>query len=340
MMPHTLLALVLAARAILPGEPAPRDETAARPSAAAGAIMARYETETREVTNWRLQAADALEPKPIALMAALFKIERPVVTRCVKLNNYWCVKSARWDGELATDTEGHVGFVSADQGADAAATLLRRYYLQFNRKSALDIVRRWAPADCGVATSFGGIASLAIKGIGNTLRARYLASHRSVKFTAQPGRGAKPGRVSMVMQATVPQYRVPDIAVGMGEHHRSPPAPPPRVKPVAPVKVATATPKANTATGCAPDEQRLRNYANAMVENLGIGPSDDLELFADDGTPLPNLSPVMLAMSAFELGLLRASPDLVGRAVQRAATKAEANAKGDVAQDQAKTSAH
>src|SRR3712207_9464339 len=109
---------------------------------------------------------DALEPKPVVVMAALFRAERPFVTRCVKLNNYWCIKSARWNGELATDNEGHVGFVSADHGADAAANLLRRYYLDYNRKSALEIVRRWAPAECNVATGIGGIAMLAVRGDG------------------------------------------------------------------------------------------------------------------------------------------------------------------------------
>ena len=60
--------------------------------------------------------------------------------RCVKLNNYWCIKSAGWSGEIGTDDEGHVGFVSAERGRSAAATLLRRRYLEFGRKSALDIV--------------------------------------------------------------------------------------------------------------------------------------------------------------------------------------------------------
>ncbi|MBB4039766.1 hypothetical protein GGR34_001413 [Microvirga flocculans] len=63
-----------------------------------------------------------------------------------------------------------------------------------------------------------------------------------------------------------------------------------------------------------------------MVDGLGLGPSDDLKLFAEDGTPLPNLTPVMLAMSAFELGMLQASPDLVEAAIERAAVKAREEA--------------
>ena len=56
--------------------------------------------------------------------------------RCVKLNNYWCIKRARWAGEIAADAEGHVAFASAIDGAIAAAILLRRYYIDYNRRSA------------------------------------------------------------------------------------------------------------------------------------------------------------------------------------------------------------
>jgi hypothetical protein len=366
MMPHTLIALVFAGRALLSGDVELRPAGIAQQGEQGEA--ARYLAETREVTNWRFEAFDALEPKPVVALAALFKADRPLVTRCVKLNNYWCIKSARWNGELATDTEGHVGFASADHGADAAATLLRRYYLEFNRKSALDIVRRWAPAECGIATSLGGMAVLAVKGIGGTVRARYLASRRSggsVRYTAKAGPGGKPGRVSMVIPIRpmkTPQYRVPDIAAGMGEKKsgekvsgqknsgekipgerktvgatkanaaQALPAARPAAssKPARDVKAAAPTAaKPEPATACAPDEQRLRNYAGRMVEGLGIGPTDDLRLFEADGTPSANLIHVMLAMSKFELGLLRASPDLVERAIERAAAKIEANAKAE-----------
>ena len=130
------------------------------------------------MSNWQWEAATRLEPGPVAALAALVEADRPVVTRCVKLNNYWCIKSAGWSGEIGTDDEGHVGFVSAERGADAAATLLRRYYLEFGRKSALDIVRRWAPAECRLVDSAGAAAVLAVRGIGGTVRARYLASRR------------------------------------------------------------------------------------------------------------------------------------------------------------------
>jgi hypothetical protein len=333
MMPQTILMLTLAVRALLPGDGHEAVEAPSQPYHEAQALQARYEPESREVTNWRREAMDALEPKPVVVMAALLKAERPFVTRCVKLNNYWCIKSARWNGELATDSEGHVGFASADHGADAAATLLRRYYLEFNRKSALDIVRRWAPAECNVATGIGGIAVLAVRGIGGTVRAQYLASRRkkggAVRYTAKAGPGGRPGRVSMVIPMTpkTPQYRVPSIAEGMGEKPK-----PSRLQAIArrkPVKepavTASAVPKPpqkiQAAAACPSEEQRHRNYAGRMVEGLGLKPTDDLKLFAEDGTPQPNLTHVMLAMSAFELGVLRASPELVEEAIERATAR-------------------
>jgi hypothetical protein len=333
MMPQTIVMLALAVRALLPGDAHETGEASTQPAQDAQALQARYEPESREVSNWRREAMDALEPKPVVAMAALFKAERPFVTRCVKLNNYWCIKSARWNGELATDGEGHVGFASADHGADAAATLLRRYYLEFNRKSALDIVRRWAPAECNVATGIGGMAMLAVRGIGGTVRAQYLASRRkkggAVRYTAKAGPGGKPGRVSIVipMAPKTPQFRVPSIAEGMGEKPKpSRPQAVARRRPVKEPAVAAPAPskpaaKVQVATACPSELQRHRNYASRMVEGLGLSPTDDLKLFADDGTPQPNLTHVMLAMSSFELGALRASSDLVEEAIERAAAR-------------------
>ncbi|EIM30596.1 hypothetical protein [Microvirga lotononidis] len=335
MTPQTILMLGLALRALIPAE---MGEAASPPEKEAKALQARYEPASREVTNWRREAMGALEPKPVVAMVAFFRAERPFVTRCVKLNNYWCIKSARWNGELATDGEGHVGFATADHGADAAATLLRRYYLEFNRKSALDIVRRWAPAECNVATSLGDIALLAVRGIGGTVRAQYLASRRkkggAVRYTAKAGPGGKPGRVSVVIPITpkTPQYRVPSIAEGMGEKpkpaqppvavaHRKPVKEPAVTASAAPKLAPRPVPKVQVASACPSEDQRHRNYASRMVEGLGLGPTDDLKLFAQDGTPQPNLVHVMLAMSSFELGALRASPDLVEEAVERAAAR-------------------
>jgi hypothetical protein len=304
------------------------------------ALEARYIAEARKVSNWRVEAAGDLEPRPIAALAALVEADRPLVTRCVKLNNYWCIKSARWEGEVGTDDEGHVGFRSAESGADAAALLLRRYYLEFGRKTALDIVRRWAPAECNTVSGPGGLVALAVRGIGATLRARYLASRRGkgrVSFTSRvPG-----GRVSAVIPRVGPTFRVPDIAAGLGEPKgttlsaslpmRVAPAKPPTrpaARPSPPRKLAAAEPPAVTGAtpapvpACVPDEQRIRNYAARIVADLGLEPTDDLALFNPDGTPRPNLPRVMLAMSSVELGVLHASTHLIEGAVERAARRA------------------
>jgi hypothetical protein len=176
---------------------------------------------------------------------------------------------------------------------------------------------------------------LAVRGIGGTVRAQYLASRRkggAVRYTAKAGPSGRPGRVSMVipMAPKTPQFRVPNIAAGMGETPK--PAKPQqplvvaRPKPARqPVTTASAAPqpapKVQVAAACPSEEQRHRNYAGRMVEGLGVGPADDLKLFAEDGTPQPNLIRVMLAMSAFELGALRANPDLVEGAVRRMAER-------------------
>ena len=144
----------------------------------------RFVAEARAVSNWRGQAGDALHPASLALAARFSATEPAFVARCVKLNNYWCIKSARWSGEIGADAEGHTGFATAADGADAAASLLRRYYRDLNRRTALAIVRRWAPAECRaaapsptarVSTAARVSPALAPRGLGGTLRARFLA---------------------------------------------------------------------------------------------------------------------------------------------------------------------
>ncbi|MEA1830558.1 hypothetical protein U8607_00555 [Methylobacterium durans] len=226
-----------------------RAAEASLPVPAAAPAPPRFAAEARAVTNWRHEAGAALRPASLALVARYAATDPPFVARCVKLNNYWCIKQARWSGELGGDAEGHTGFATAADGADAAAQLLRRYYREYGRRTALAIVRRWAPASCGLpaATIARGpaprtqavSAALAPQGIGRTLRARFLARHtrggaprRAVAATRKPSSAAprtalrvqpwsplarmagnparRPGR------APLPQLRpVPDIAAGV-----------------------------------------------------------------------------------------------------------------------------
>jgi hypothetical protein len=148
------------------------------PVAASAPEAPHFLAEARAVSNWRGQAGDSLRPASLALAARLSATDPAFVARCVKLNNYWCIKKARWSGEIGADAEGHTGFATAADGADAAAGLLRRYYRDFNRRTALAIVRRWAPAECRAAAPSPTARlspSLAPRGLGGTLRARFLA---------------------------------------------------------------------------------------------------------------------------------------------------------------------
>ncbi len=99
--------------------------------------------------DWRWQAAAGLDASPGTRAAILLGRDPAAVSRCVRLNNYWCIKRGGWSGEIAADAEGHVAFASAAEGATVAALLLRRYYVDYGRHSALAIVSRWAPASCG-----------------------------------------------------------------------------------------------------------------------------------------------------------------------------------------------
>ncbi|MCE4225376.1 hypothetical protein HCU64_16595 [Methylobacterium sp. C25] len=179
--------------------PALRSSLGADPSPPA---LPYFSATARAVSNWRDEAGTALLPASLALVVKYAATDPGFVARCVKLNNYWCIKQARWHGELGGDGEGHTGFATAADGADAAAILLRRYYREFGRRTALAIVRRWAPAECGLVSTAGAPRGLpahasaippvakavAPQGIGKTLRARFLARH---------ARGGAPRRVAV-----------------------------------------------------------------------------------------------------------------------------------------------
>lgn len=314
---------------VAPLDPAPAMADSQPPSP-----VISYDPSLRSVVNWREEAVESLDPRPLPLAAVLLQVERPVFSRCVKLNNYWCIKRARWTGEIGGDEEGHTAFGRAGQGADAAIGLLRRYYLDYQRRSALDIVRRWAPAECRTGGGFAGFSAvLAVRGLANTLRARFLASRRSAGRPAKAAgrRAASASRpaVSRVALAPMPSFRVPDIAAGMGERKVAPvrsraAAAPPRRRSVASAPVSpksarvTQTAARSASIGCG-DEQRIQNYAARMAEAAGLGPADDLRLFDPEGRPLPNLGRVLVAMSSVELGLVRAATSLVDAALLRAA---------------------
>jgi len=284
---------------------------------------ARFFSAQRTVSNWRHEALWTLSLSPPAFMqlAATRTKMPPGMSRCVKLNNYWCIKKAGWNGELAADAEGHVAFVSALEGAKVAALLLRRYYMVYKLHSARAIVSRWAPAQCGgslvtakappVARVASVSRSLAPRGLQNTLRGRWLASHTRGGFKRK---GAVVSvRRSVVPDRTLRMMPAPEIAVGMGE----------KSIPLKPVELGSLTigkPLASPLTvsplsSCANDGPRLAAYARNTADGVTATPDDDLALFTEDGQPTLQLAKVMANMASVEIGPLSVRPWLIDEAI-------------------------
>ena len=274
----------------------------------------------RAVSNWRFEAAQNLD-LPAGPLARLIANAPPGTPRCVKLNNYWCVKRAGWAGEIAADAEGHVAFASAMEGAVVAAMLLRRYYLVYNRRSAQAILSRWAPAQCGGANparsgSARSLGFLAPHGIANTLRARWLASHRPAagggKAGSSASRAAAPRR-SIVAARPIRLMPAPEIVVGMGEGQ------PASVKVVA-LEIPNLAPLL-AVPSCGDETARIHQYALRAIQGIVAGPDDDLRLFAADGAPSANLALLMQNMAKVEIGPLAARSDLIAAAIDVAARR-------------------
>ncbi|MGE3244923.1 MAG: hypothetical protein AB7F96_07620 [Beijerinckiaceae bacterium] len=309
-----------------------------------------YEPAARATSNWRWQAATHLDLKSESLLAFVTGLEPKRLPRCIRLNNYWCIKRAGWIGEVASDSEGHVAFSSSFEGAVVAVRLLRRYYVDYKRKSALAIVSRWAPAQCGYVSvpvsrpiARGGVRvrenpnlrKLSKRGIGNTLRARFLARHGRAgiavrpRFTssARPARQTRPARRSRVAASRVPYnapvlMRAPSISPGMGEKSVA----------IAPMRVASLPPppkpgaareRAIPRIGCTSEAVRIRNYAAKMSEGVAKDIKDDLKLFDADGNPGPNLKGVLARMAAVEIGPYRVDEKLIAAAIAAATASTE-----------------
>jgi len=294
--------------------PAPATPVAPMASAAA------YAPKERAVDGWRIEGAFALDLKPKAAWALALGVEAAAPPRCVRLNNYWCVKHGGWRGEIAADPDGHAAFAAPRDGAAAAAMLLRRYYVDFKRRTAREIAARWAPAQCFDA--IGGLApiplgapikpnllrmlpqrpvpmGLAPRGLANTLRARWLGAHRG-------GMAARASARRRAAEASgLDLLPAPEIAVGMGEPAHARPPPP---------AAAALTPLAPLAD-CPDERLRVANYAARIAEGVAANPDQDLALVAPDGTPTANFAKVLANMAAVEIGPMRAGRLLVEDAV-------------------------
>jgi hypothetical protein len=259
------------------------------------------------------------------------------------------VKGVGWNGMLAADAEGHAAFASAEEGATVAALLLRRYYMSYSRRSAQAIVSRWAPAECRVtrvasrpsamplppirpgAKGPPGIAqarnklgpapapkvtpdALSMRGVGQTLRARWIARGHAKVAKAQPR--------TRIAERLPPLMRAPSIAVGLGEKPMAMPElklaslamPGPELDPRDPARPEPLRPIIN----CDGETNRIKAYAQKASAGVAASPDEDLALFTPEGEPTPNLARVMENMSAVEIGPLRADKAVIAAGIARA----------------------
>ncbi len=312
-----------------------------------------YQPEARVVDNWRFESALALEMAPVAAARRAIGAEESEPARCVKLNNYWCIKRAGWNGEIAADADGHVAFASAEEGAAVAALLLRRYYVDYGRKSARAIVERWAPAQCslmigrpigrpmggslpGLVASRAGMArmlpqrvvpmGLAPRGIQNTLRARWLAAH---------GRGGVGGGARRPFARPLDLMPAPSIMAGVSERPARPEAAPAPTRTASEPATTPSPPAPLGVPNCAGELARIANYAAHVAEGVVAGPNDDLALFTASGQPTGNLAKVMANMAAVEIGPARPRGALIAVAVAQLRRMLEEPAKAAEAAPQA-----
>ena len=132
------------------------------------------------------------------------------------------------------------------------------------------------------------------RGIGTTLRARWLASQRA-------GGARRGGRVaiarSRVPDRATPMLRAPSIAVGLGERSAPVALAPVRLASLGPLPALGRPEPAVPAIACAGEAVRIRNYAGKIVDGIAASSTDDLKLFDDQGRPTPNLAHVMANMA-------------------------------------------
>lgn len=296
---------------------------------------ATYDPAARATSNWRWQAMANLALALEKALAFATGGEPKRLPRCIRLNNYWCIKRAGWAGEVAADGEGHVAFASAHEGAMVAVRLLRRYYIDYKRTSAMAIVSRWAPAQCGVSAIYAvrrgksrhrgraNLRGLTTRGIHRTARARFLARHGRGGVAVRP-------RPSRIVLRDAQMMRAPSISPGLGEKPVAiaalslsalPPPPKPGARP------ERAIPR----IGCTGEALRIRNYAAKMAAGVATDAKSDLKLFEPDGSPGPNLARVLAQMAAVEIGPYAVDPELIANAIA-AVRRADAAATASASQ--------
>lgn len=97
------------------------------------------------VPNWQDQATQNLISVKTGKPVTFAEIKsHPRLLRCIKMNNYWCIKDVGWNGRLGRDKAKHTVFKSAQWSARAVARDLKSKYNR-NLKSAIKIADAYAP---------------------------------------------------------------------------------------------------------------------------------------------------------------------------------------------------
>lgn len=93
-----------------------------------------------EVENWQQEALKNLKVDRESLL-------NHKNLRCIKLNNYWCLKDVGWNGGIGRDEDGHTAFSYGAYAARATVRNLRTAYSIHKRFSALAIMQSYSPSD-------------------------------------------------------------------------------------------------------------------------------------------------------------------------------------------------
>lgn len=66
---------------------------------------------------------------------------------CIRFNNYWCMKSVGWEGEVGKDARGHAIFNDPVFSARAVARQFRTWWFRDGKRTAFQIMSTYAPPD-------------------------------------------------------------------------------------------------------------------------------------------------------------------------------------------------
>lgn len=252
-----------------------------------------FRASSADVENWRVEAAIHLKLPSKGTLLLLLGAKSETVPRCVKLNNYWCIKGKGWTRQLGSDGNGHSAFEAAPAGARAAAILLRHYYVDLHRRSAMDITAHWAPNRCepGLPTGPRTAATTrppALEVAKMTQQQRMAAFDRIIAARRKVATEQSRQRLRFIK------------AANSGSAGRMPSMAPVSSRPATPAVGRTVA--AMTPMFCELEERRITSYARQALRGIAQTPTEDLQLFTADGRSTWRAARMMVNMAAVEIG--------------------------------------